>query len=114
MFWRALKNTLVYTAISMVLILLFARVLAGILLADIRKRLLRFLVLLPWVTPVALSTIAEVDAGLGVLADRLDVAKARAARGQPLARRPNLAMISVIAVHVGGSRRSPPSSSWLG
>src|SRR6187401_513964 len=46
-FWRALKNTLVYTAISMVLILLLARVLAGILLADIRgKRLLRFLVLL--------------------------------------------------------------------
>jgi multiple sugar transport system permease protein len=88
-FWRALKNTLVYTAISMVLILLFARVLAGILLADIRgKRLLRFLVLLPWVTPVALSTIAwkwmldSLEGNLFWLG------------------RPNLAMISVIAVHV--------------
>ena len=102
-FWRALKNTLVYTAISMVLILLLARVLAGILLADIRgKRLLRFLVLLPWVTPVALSTIAwkwmldsvfsPIDwtlRSLGLLEGNLFWLG-----------RPNLAMISVIAVHV--------------
>ena len=58
-FWRALQNTFVFTAISMVLIVVLGKVLANILVADFRgKWVVRFLVLLPWTTPVALSSVA--------------------------------------------------------
>lgn len=58
-FWRSLQNTVVFTVISMALIVLFGKILANILVADFRgKWLVRFLVLLPWTTPVALSAIA--------------------------------------------------------
>ena len=58
-FWRALQNTLVFTAISMLLIVVLGKVLANILVADFRgKWVVRFLVLLPWTTPVALSSVA--------------------------------------------------------
>ncbi|WP_207944437.1 carbohydrate ABC transporter permease [Actinomadura rubrisoli] len=58
-FWRALRNTLVFTLASMVLIVVFGKILANILVADFHgKWFVRFLVLLPWTTPVALSTIS--------------------------------------------------------
>jgi multiple sugar transport system permease protein len=58
-FWRSLRNTIVFTAIAMVLILVLAKALAMILIADFRfKRLVRFFVLLPWTTPIALAAVA--------------------------------------------------------
>ncbi len=58
-FWRSVQNTLVFTSISMVLIVVFGKVLANILVANFRgKWLVRFFVLLPWTTPVALSAIS--------------------------------------------------------
>jgi multiple sugar transport system permease protein len=58
-FWRSLRNTLVFTAIAMVLIVVLAKALAMILIADFRfKRLIRFFVLLPWTTPIALAAVA--------------------------------------------------------
>lgn len=58
-FWQALRNTLVFTAISMVVIVVLGKALALLLVADFRfKRTVRFFVLLPWTTPVALSAIA--------------------------------------------------------
>ena len=58
-FWRSLRNTLVFTAITMVLVVVLAKAVGMILIADFRfKRLIRFLILLPWTTPVALSAIA--------------------------------------------------------
>lgn len=58
-FWRSLRNTLVFTVVSMVLIVVLAKALALILVADFRfKRLVRFFVLLPWTTPIALSAVA--------------------------------------------------------
>ncbi|MFI6518504.1 carbohydrate ABC transporter permease [Spirillospora sp. NPDC050679] len=58
-FWRALRNTLLFTFCSMVLIVVFGKILANVLVADFRgKWLVRLLVLLPWTTPVALSTIS--------------------------------------------------------
>jgi multiple sugar transport system permease protein len=58
-FWRSLRNTLVFTAIAMVLITVLAKALAMILIADFRfKRLIRFFVLLPWTTPIALAAVA--------------------------------------------------------
>jgi multiple sugar transport system permease protein len=58
-FWRSLRNTIVFTVIAMVLILVLAKALAMILIADFRfKRLVRFFVLLPWTTPIALAAVA--------------------------------------------------------
>jgi multiple sugar transport system permease protein len=101
-FWRALRNTLVFTAISMVLIVILGKALALILVADFRfKVLVRFFVLLPWTTPVALAAIAwlwmldsiysPIDwvlRSLGLLEGNLYWLG-----------RDNLAMASVIAVH---------------
>jgi multiple sugar transport system permease protein len=58
-FWDALKNTLIFTVITVILTLVLAKALALILVADFRfKYLVRFLVLLPWTTPVALAAVA--------------------------------------------------------
>jgi multiple sugar transport system permease protein len=58
-FWRSLRNTLVFTVISMALTIVLAKTLAMILIANFRfKWLVRFLVLLPWTTPVALAAVA--------------------------------------------------------
>ena len=57
-FWVAVKNTVVFTLISQVLVLVFANVLAMALLADFRgKWLLRLLILLPWVAPISLGSV---------------------------------------------------------
>jgi multiple sugar transport system permease protein len=58
-FWRSLRNSLVFTTATMVLTVVFAKALAMILIANFRfKWVIRFLVLLPWTTPVALAAIA--------------------------------------------------------
>jgi multiple sugar transport system permease protein len=58
-FWRALRNTVVFTVISMALTIVLAKALAMILIADFRfKWLVRFFVLLPWTTPIALAAVA--------------------------------------------------------
>lgn len=102
-FWTSLRNTFVFTVISMVLIVIFGKILANILIADFRgKWIVRFLVLLPWTTPVALSTIAwlwlldsvfspidYVLRALGLIENNVYWL------GQP-----GLAMGSIIAVHV--------------
>jgi multiple sugar transport system permease protein len=104
-FWRSLGNTLIFTGISVVLITIFGKILANILIANFRgKWLVRFLVLLPWTTPVALSSISwlwlldsiysPIDwvlRGVGILGPNENMYWL----GQP-----NLAMTSVIAVHV--------------
>jgi len=58
-FWRSLANTFMFTGISMVFIVVFGKVLANILIADFKgKWFVRFLVLLPWTTPVTLGAIS--------------------------------------------------------
>jgi multiple sugar transport system permease protein len=58
-FWRALRNTVVFTVISMALTIVLAKALAMILIANFRfKWLVRFFVLLPWTTPIALAAVA--------------------------------------------------------
>jgi multiple sugar transport system permease protein len=58
-FWTSLRNTLIFTVVSMVLTLVLAKALALILVANFRfKYLIRFLVLLPWTTPIALAAVA--------------------------------------------------------
>jgi multiple sugar transport system permease protein len=58
-FWRSLRNTVVFTVISMALTIVLAKALAMILIADFRfKWFVRFFVLLPWTTPIALAAVA--------------------------------------------------------
>ncbi|RJL33111.1 carbohydrate ABC transporter permease [Bailinhaonella thermotolerans] len=102
-FWRALGNTFLFTGVSMLLIVVFGKVLANILVADFRgKWLVRFLVLLPWTTPVALSTIAwlwlldSIYSPIDWTLRRLGLIDANLNwLGEP-----TLEMVSVIAVHV--------------
>jgi multiple sugar transport system permease protein len=57
-FQKALRNTFIFTFASQALVLVLAKVLALALLVDFRgKWLVRFLILLPWATPVALATV---------------------------------------------------------
>jgi len=102
-FWRSLQNTLLFSEISMVLIVIFGKVLALILVADFRgKWLVRFLVLLPWTTPVSLSTIAWLWM-LDSIYSPIDwlLRHAGVIQGNMYwLGRPRLAMASVIAVHV--------------
>lgn len=102
-FWQALRNTLVFTGVSMVLIVVFGKVLANILIADFRgKWLVRFLVLLPWTTPVALSTVSWLWL-LDSIFSPIDwmLRQAGLLEGNMYwLGRPALATASVIAVHV--------------
>jgi multiple sugar transport system permease protein len=57
-FWLSLKNTLVLTVVSQVLVLVLANILAMALLVEFRgKWLVRLLILLPWVAPISLGSI---------------------------------------------------------
>lgn len=102
-FWRSLQNTFVFTVVSMLLIVVFGKVLANLLVADFRgKWLVRFLVLLPWTTPVALSTVAwlwlldSIYSPIDWVLRTVGLIEGNVYwLGQP-----NLAMASVIAVHV--------------
>jgi multiple sugar transport system permease protein len=102
-FWRSLRNTFVFTVVSMLLIVVLGKVLANILVADFRgKWLVRFLVLLPWTTPVALSAVAwlwmldSVFSPIDWVLRHLGLLHGN----MYWLGRPHLAMASVIAVHV--------------
>jgi multiple sugar transport system permease protein len=57
-FQTALKNTIFFTVVANAIIVVGAATLAHFLIRDFRgKWILRFLVILPWAAPVALSTI---------------------------------------------------------
>ena len=102
-FWRSLWNTLVFTAISMFFIVLFGKILANILVADFRgKWIVRFLVLLPWTTPVALSTVSWLWLLHSIYSPIDWVLRETGFLDTNMywLGRPNLAMASVIAVHV--------------
>ena len=58
-FQTALKNTITFGLISQVLILILSNALALSLQTNFRgKRLIRFFILLPWVAPISIGTIA--------------------------------------------------------
>jgi multiple sugar transport system permease protein len=102
-FWRSLQNTLVFTAIAMVLIVVLAKALAMILVADFRfKRLIRFFVLLPWTTPIALAAVAWLWMLDSVYSPIDWVLRSMGLIDANLywLGRDNLAMASVILVHV--------------
>ncbi len=58
-FWHSLVHTLVLTGASTVLVVIFGKILAWVLMADFRGRWpVRLAALLPWTTPVALSALS--------------------------------------------------------
>ena len=114
-FRRALRNTILFTVVSQAIVLVCAAILAHWLVKDFPGRwFLRFLILLPWAAPVSLGTIGW----LWIFEPTLSVVNWTAVRLQtgPLDAlgidlidpldppqwlgRPNLAMASIIAVHV--------------
>jgi multiple sugar transport system permease protein len=57
-FRRAFRNTIIFTLVSQAIVLVGAGLLAHALVRNFRGRwFLRFLILLPWAAPVALSTV---------------------------------------------------------
>jgi len=57
-FRTALYNTFLFTVVSQIVVIVLANVLALVLSAEFNgKRLVRFLVLLPWTTPIALGVL---------------------------------------------------------
>ena len=104
-FWVAVKNTVVFTLISQVLVLVFANVLAMALLADFRgKWLLRLLILLPWVAPISLGSVGWLwifDSIYSVINWTLRAAHLLGPDQWPIwLGEPDLAMASVITVQV--------------
>lgn len=58
-FRRSLRNSVVMTTVTMLLVVVVARILALVLTQNFRaKWFVRFLILLPWTTPVSLAAIA--------------------------------------------------------
>ena len=103
-FQTALKNTLIFALVSQVVILLLSNALALTLQKDFRgKRLIRFLILLPWVAPISIGTIAWLwifDSTYSVLNWTLRMVGLIEGQGFMWLGVPHLAMGSVIAVHV--------------
>jgi multiple sugar transport system permease protein len=102
-FWRSLQNTIVFTVVSMLLIVVFGKILANILVADFKgKWIVRLLVLLPWTTPVSLSAVAWLWLLDSIYSPIDFVLRAMGLTDSNLyyLGQPNLAMASVIAVHV--------------
>ena len=104
-FWVALKNTFIFTIVSQVIVLVLAKVLAMALMKDFPgKWMVRLLILLPWVAPVSLGAI-----GWLWIFDSIYSIINWTARAIGLfdpgfwpiwLGQPNLAMASIITVHV--------------
>ena len=103
-FQTALKNTLIFALLSQVVILVLSNALALGLQRNFRgKRLIRFFILLPWVAPISIGTIAWLwifDSTYSVLNWTLRLAGLIQGQGFMWLGVPHLAMGSVIAVHV--------------
>ncbi len=103
-FRRALRNSIVFTFCSQILVLIGGNILAIALKDAFRgRRLIRFLVILPWVAPVSIGTIGWkwiLDSLYSVITwvlVRLHLV--REASPPMWLGEPTLAMISVILVH---------------
>jgi multiple sugar transport system permease protein len=103
-FQTALKNTLIFALLSQAVILLLSNALALVLQRNFRgKRLVRFLILLPWVAPISIGTIGWLwifDSTYSVLNWTLRMAGLIRGQGFMWLGLPHLAMGSIIAVNV--------------
>lgn len=105
LFRRSLANTLVFTFVSQGAVVILANLLAQVLNASFPgKRIVRFLLLLPWAAPIALSSMAWTwiyDSTFSVINWTLSVLGIlREGRWLYWLGDPELAMAAIIAVHV--------------
>ncbi|MEA2514251.1 MAG: multiple sugar transport system permease protein [Thermomicrobiales bacterium] len=110
-FQIALRNTFVFAIVSQVIVIILANILAQVLAADFHgKRVVRYLILLPWTTPIALSAIgwlwlldniySPVDAVLRELHLLGPGTLWGPTRNMHWLAKPDLAQLSVLTVHV--------------
>ncbi|MBA2521602.1 MAG: sugar ABC transporter permease [Chloroflexia bacterium] len=110
-FRLALRNTLLFTLISQIVVLVLGNILALVLSADFPgKRLVRFLILLPWTTPIALGVIgwlwlldglySPIDALLRMIGLLGPDTLFGPGRNMLWLAQPDTAQISVVLVHV--------------
>lgn len=113
-FRQALRNTFLFTIVSQAVVLVLANILALVLSTEFKgRRLVRFLILLPWTTPIALGalgwlwTLDNIYSPIDFLLRRLGLLGI----GSPLGQRwegtnalwlsqPDLAQLAVITIHV--------------
>ncbi len=103
-FRRALLNSVLFTVGSQILVLIFGNILALVLKDAFRgRRLIRFLVILPWVAPVSIGSIGWkwiLDSLYSVINWVLIRLRLVPALSPPMwLGEPTLAMVSVILVH---------------
>jgi multiple sugar transport system permease protein len=101
----ALKNTILFTAISMLIVLVLAKILALILVKDFRgKFVVRALILMPYVAPISLGVIGwlwMLDSIYSPINWLFQQTGIFGPDFWPMwLGTPNLAMMSIIAVHV--------------
>ena len=110
-FRTALGNTFLFTLASQTLVLILANLLALVLSADFPgKRLVRFLILLPWTTPIALGTVgwlwlldslySPIDAALRSVGLLGPDTLFGPGRNMLWLAQPDLARMSVLLIHV--------------
>jgi multiple sugar transport system permease protein len=104
-FWVALKNTVILTVISQALVFVLANILALALTASFRgKWLVRLLILLPWVAPISLGSVAWLwifDSIYSVINWTLRALHVLGPQQWPIwLGTPDLAMASIITVQV--------------
>jgi multiple sugar transport system permease protein len=104
-FWRSMRNAVVFTVVSQVLVVIFGKILALALYRDFRGRwLVRLLILLPWVAPISLGSIGWLwifDPVYSILNWIGHALHLIAPGDRPIwLGQPNLAMASVILVNV--------------
>lgn len=104
-FWVALRNTVVFTLVSQAIVVVLAKILALALIQDFRgKWLVRLLILLPWIAPISLGTIGwlwMLDPIYSIFNWVLRAVGWLGPNGRYIwLGQPELAMGSVIAVHV--------------
>lgn len=104
-FWQALRNTVFFTVVSQVIVLVLAKVLAMALMRDFPgKWMVRLLILLPWVAPVSLGAIGWLwifDSIYSIINWTARASGLFAPDFWPIwLGQPDLAMASIITVHV--------------
>ena len=110
-FRKALKNSFLFAIVSQLVVLVLANILAMVLASQFHgKRIVRFLVLLPWTTPIALAVIgwlwtldsvySPIDAflrSIGLLGPGTHWGPGR---NMLWLAKPELAQLSVLTIHV--------------
>ena len=104
-FWRSLRNAVVFTVASQVLVVILGKILAMALYRPFPGRwLVRLLILLPWVAPISLGAIGWLwifDPIYSIITWTLHALHLIPANVTPVwLGQPDLAMLSVIAVDV--------------